>query len=466
VVEIERSLVGIESTGGRLRHALPALGRRAVVKPIANPPRLPGTVPVALVHDYLTQQGGAERVVSLIMEAFPEAPLYTSLYAANRTFPNLAGQDIRPFGLNRFRIFRRYHRLAFPLLAPLFSNQRIQAELTLCSSSGWAHGVRTAGAKLVYCYTPARWLYQSELYLGQSTGNVSSAKTTDCKYVFNRQAARLALGLLRDPLRNWDQRAAASADRYLTSSSFIAEAIKRIYGIEAEVLPPPPGLTPEGPIAPVPGVEPGYFLCVARLLPYKNVEAVIDAVGYLPGSRLVIVGDGPVRQALHDRAPANVYFIGGVNDAKLRWLYHHSLALVAASHEDYGLTPLEAATFGRPSVVLRAGGFLDTVREGVTGLFFNEPSGAAITPVLEAASRNAWDSSAIVAHARNFGKEVFIRRLREVAREVQLAGRARDQGNARPGRRVRHGADRSRPIVTLAKSPATRRQRALQKGCD
>jgi glycosyltransferase involved in cell wall biosynthesis len=358
------------------------------------------------------------------MEAFPEAPLYTSLYAADRTFPKLAEQDIRPFGLDRFGFLRRHHRLAFPLLAPVFSHERIQAELTVCSSSGWAHGVRTAGAKLVYCYTPARWLYQAELYLGKPPGDFSSARTTGLKYVLNRRAARLALGILRDPLRSWDQKAAASADRYLTSSSFTAAAIKRVYGIEAEVLPPPPGLTPEGPTAAVPGVEPGYFLCVSRLLPYKNVEAVVDAVGSLPASHLVIVGDGPLRQALQDRASANVRFVGGVDDARLRWLYRHSLALVAASHEDYGLTPLEAASFGRPSVVLRAGGFLDTVREGVTGLFFDEPSGGAITPVLETASKFVWDSSAIEAHAKTFGKEAFIRRLQEVAREVLIAGPA------------------------------------------
>ena len=139
----------------------------------------------------------------------------------------------------------------------------------------------------------------------------------------------------------------------------------------------------------------------------------------------MIVGDGPLRQALHDRAPTNVCFVEGIDDAKLRWLYDHSLALVAASHEDYGLTPLEAATFGRPSIVLRAGGFLDTVRHGVTGLFFDEPSGAAIAPVLEAASKVVWDSSAIVAHSRAFGKEAFIGRLQEVAWEVQVAGPTR-----------------------------------------
>jgi len=211
----------------------------------------------------------------------------------------------------------------------------------------------------------------------------------------------------------------------------MAVAIKRVYGIEAEVLPPPPGLTPEGPTAIVPGIEPGYLLCVSRLLPYKNVEVIVDTFRSLPDLRLLIVGDGPLRDALQDHSPTNVRFIGGVDDAQLRWLYRYSLALVAASHEDYGLTPLEAAAFGRPSIVLRAGGFLDTVRQGVTGLFFDEPSAMSMTPVLETAMKIAWNPSAISAHAKTFGKEAFIGRLQEVAREVLAGARTREWGPIR-----------------------------------
>jgi glycosyltransferase involved in cell wall biosynthesis len=377
--------------------------------------------PVAVVHDYLTQRGGAERVVSLMLDAFPEAPLYTSLYSGDHTFGEFAGKDIRPFAINRLALFRRNHRLAFPLLAPVFSRERIHADVTVCSSSGWAHGVRTTGRKLVYCYAPARWLYQAERYLGEPSDHDSSSGAAYWKGVTRQRVARLALKILCDPLRRWDRRAAASADRYLTSSSVMAAAIKQVYGIDAEVLPPPPGLTPEGAIEPVPGVEPGYFLCVARLLPYKNVESVIDAMECVPGLRLVIVGDGPLRQALADRAGTNVHFVGVVEDANLRWLYQHCLALVAASHEDYGLTPLEAASFGRPSIVLRAGGFLDTVEEGVSGLFFDEPSAEAIAPALRAASEIAWDRQSIVAHAKSFAKEAFIGRLKEVVREVRMS---------------------------------------------
>jgi glycosyltransferase involved in cell wall biosynthesis len=120
-------------------------------------------------------------------------------------------------------------------------------------------------------------------------------------------------------------------------------------------------------------LEPGYFLCIARLLPYKNVQVVAEAVGLVPGARLVIVGDGPARSDIETVAGPNVRFLGQVDDATLRWLYRNSVALVSASFEDYGLTPLEAACFGRPSVVLRSGGFLDTVVDGLTGVFFDAP---------------------------------------------------------------------------------------------
>ena len=121
---------------------------------------------VAIVHDYLTQRGGAERVVLSMMKAFPEAPVHTSLFHPEGTFPEFGTADVRMSHLDRFGVLRRNHRLAIPLLAPAFSTRRVDAEVVLCSSSGWAHGVRTTGRKIVYCYTPPRWLYdQADLYL-------------------------------------------------------------------------------------------------------------------------------------------------------------------------------------------------------------------------------------------------------------------------------------------------------------
>jgi len=359
---------------------------------------------VALAHDYVTQRGGAERVVLNMAAAFDDAPLYTTLYDPAGTFPEFAGLDIRVSPLDRIGVLRRAHRLAMPLLAHTVSNMTVDADVLLVSSSGWAHGMRTSGRKIVYCHTPARWLYQRDRYLGAGRRGPAAV------------AASLALDGLGRRLRQWDRAAALSADRYLANSTVTRDAIKQVYGIEAQVVPPPPALLPDGPQIAVDGTEPGFLLCVARLLPYKNVDAVIDAVAQMPGARLVVVGSGPDSGRLAAKAAttSGVKLLGRVDDAQLRWLYANCSALVAASYEDYGLSPLEAASFGKPSVVLRAGGYLDTVIDGRTGVFFDEPMPGQVAAALDAAASVPWDERVLCAHAETFSADRFEARLREI----------------------------------------------------
>src|SRR4051812_19070597 len=354
----------------------------------------------AIVHDYLTQRGGAERVVLSLLAALPEAPVYTSLYAAERTFPEFRQREIHATGLNRFPPLRRWHRAALPLLAPAFSHLDVPGDVVVCSSSGWAHGARVSGRKVVYCHTPARWLYQTGRYLGGSSS-----------------LPRLAVETLRRPLEAWDKRAAASAARYLVNSTVVRDRVQELYAIEAEVLPPSPALTPDGPVEAVAGIEQGFVLCVSRLLPYKNVDAVTEAMRAFPDERLVIVGTGPDGERLTATAPANVRFLGSRSDAELRWLYAQSAALVAASYEDFGLTPLEAASFGKPAAVLRWGGFLDTVRENETGIFFADPTPGAVADALRAVLETAWDGEALREHAATFSEERFVERIRLIVEE-------------------------------------------------
>src|ERR671936_577759 len=182
---------------------------------------------IALAHDYLTQRGGAERVVLSLVRAFPHAPLYTSFYEPAGTFPEFAPVDVRTSPLNLVAPLRRRHRLALPLLASAFSRVRIAADVAICSSSGWAHGAHVDGRKVVYCHAPARWLYQTSRYLGER-------------------------GVL--------QRAAVASLR------------------------------------------------VPRLLPYKNVDAVVAAFARLSKELFVIVGDGPDEARLRAAASPNVHF--------------------------------------------------------------------------------------------------------------------------------------------------------------
>jgi glycosyltransferase involved in cell wall biosynthesis len=353
---------------------------------------------VALVHDYITQRGGAERVVLSLAAAFPRAPIYTSLFEPGSTFPEFAALDIHTLPLNRVGLFRAHHQLALPFLAPSFSRLKVEAEVAICSSSGWAHGAQVSGRKVVYCHTPARWLYQADRYLDHSSSKVSGA----------------ALSVLSPFLRRWDHRAAATADRYLVNSRAVRDRVAELYGLEADVVPPPVDVVHEGEVDPVAGLEPGFFLCVSRMLPYKNVEAVSDAFRRLPDHRLVVVGSGPLTEHITATSPANVTVLGRVSDANLRWVYASSAGLVTASYEDFGLTPVEAASFGKPTAALRWGGFLDTIVDGSTGVYFERPEPQLIAEAIEQLARGAWDPATLIAHAELFSDARFVARMRAV----------------------------------------------------
>ena len=164
---------------------------------------------------------------------------------------------------------------------------------------------------------------------------------------------------------------------------------------------------------PLAGVEPGFLLTVGRLLPYKHTAEVIEAFRQLPRT-LVVVGEGPGYARLAAGAPANVRLGGEADDATLRWLYANCAGLVAASREDFGLTPVEAAGFGKPVAALRWGGFLDTVEPEVTGLFFDDANPVAIADTIEELLRRDWDAETIKAHAEAFSEQRFVERIRTI----------------------------------------------------
>ena len=355
------------------------------------------TSAVAIVHDYLTQRGGAERVVLAMADAFPDAPIYTSLFEPAGTFTEFADRNIRASGLNRLSLLRRHHRLGLPLLAPAFSRMSVDAEVAICSSSGWAHGASVRGTKVVYCHTPARWLYQTERYLRRSGWGT-----------------RVALRSLAPSLRRWDRRAADSVDIFLANSTSVRERIRQVYGRDAEVLFPPVTFDAEAAREPVPGVEPGYLLCVARLLSHKNVDAVVSAVNSAPDLRLVVAGDGPLRPRLEREMTGQTKLLGTVSEPQLRWLYANCAGVATAAHEDFGLVPLEAAEFGKPTAALRWGGHLDTLIPGETGVFFDDLSPGAIVAAVRHLHAHSWSEARLQAHAAEFSPAAFAGRLRRI----------------------------------------------------
>jgi glycosyltransferase involved in cell wall biosynthesis len=362
------------------------------------------TIPIAIAHDYLTQRGGAERVVLALGGIWPLAPIYTSLFDASGTFPEFARHEIHTAAIDRLRLLRSHHRLALPVLAPSFSSMRIDAEVTVCSSSGWAHGVHCTGAKVVYCHAPARWLHQVDAYTSESSS-----------------AVRAVLAGLRRPLLRWDRRAADSADLYVVNSTRTRDLVREAYGIDPEIIHPPHSIDADGPVEPVAKLDPGFFLCVSRLLPYKNLEALLHAFGQLSAERLVIVGSGPDRERLVAMAPSNVVFLQDIPDAQLRWLYSSAAALFAVGLEDFGLTPIEAASFGLPTLARPFGGYLDTVIDGVNGFFLEGLEPQDFAGGIGRLRSESPDAAAIRASAERFSNDAFASRMTAVVEQARSA---------------------------------------------
>lgn len=354
---------------------------------------------IVVAHDYLTQRGGAERVALEIARQLHAREVVTSVHAPEQTFAGFDEFPVRESGSRALRALRRDMRRALPLLAPAWSRMApVDADVLVCSSSGWSHGLRAAEGtrKIVYCHNPARWLYQRDDYLqGQNAG------------------VRLALDALSPALRSWDRRAAGTAHAYIANSASVADRIRRVYGIDAEVVHPPLSLDVEGAQDPVGGIAPGYFLAVSRPRGYKGMSLVIDAFARMPDERLVVVGLAPSRTL-----PANVTAVAQASEAELRWLYGNARALTSMSREDFGLTPVEANAFGRPVLVVRRGGFLDSTVEDVTGVFVDEESVDAVIRGVRAFPGD-WDADAIRANADRFSAESFGESLRDAIASVR-----------------------------------------------
>jgi glycosyltransferase involved in cell wall biosynthesis len=351
---------------------------------------------VVIAHDYLTQSGGAERVVLSMLEAFPDAPVVTSVYDPDTTFPQFRGHDIRTSSLQKLTPFRRDPRKALALLPRVWSSTVIEdADIVVCSSTGFAHGVTARAPKLVYCHNPARWLHQPEDYLPEQVAPV-----------------RVAVRMLDGYLRSWDQQAAQSATQYLANSTVVAERIRATYGLHADVVHPPSALDPNLPMTRPAGVEPGFLLTIARSRGYKNTTVACQAAEALPDARLVVVGGPlPERPGGGEWSP-RITGLGRVEDSELTWLYANCRALVAPAFEDFGLSPVEAATFGKPTIGLRAGGYLDTVRDGRTGLLVGSPTVTSFVAGIERLARTYIDPDAIKRHAEQFSVGRFVSTLR------------------------------------------------------
>lgn len=358
-----------------------------------------------LVHDWLNQDGGAEVVLDVLCDLFPRAPVFTTILDPRRV-PRFASRDIRPSWLDRLPGIHGHHQLFLPLYPLDWGSRRLpDADLVLSNKSGFCHGVRTGRAVHVcYCLTPTRFVWEPEAYLEHERVPA---------------AARLALKAILPWLRRWDLRASQGVDRFVAISSLVRERISRIYGRESTVIFPPTDLRRfrPGPIAPG-----DHYLVLARLAPYKRIDLAIEAFNQL-GRRLIVVGDGRDRQRLESLAGPTITFSGRLPQPEVDRLLYSCRALIWPGVEDFGLAPIEAMAAGRPVIARRAGGVLDTLLEGETGVFFDSAEPGSLAQAVLATDAIDWRPERIRRHAEGFGLEPFATSLRALLAEALGAGR-------------------------------------------
>ncbi|XWX04436.1 glycosyltransferase [Aggregatilineales bacterium SYSU G02658] len=365
---------------------------------------------LALVHDWLNQIGGAEDVLAELVAMFPDSPIFTSLYAPD-VMPAVYRQwDIRPLWSDRLPRIRQHHQPYLPIYPLAWSSLDLSAyDVVLSNKSGFCHGVRTGDAlHICYCLAPTRYVWQLEHYVAREGLS---------------RAAQTALQPLIALLRRWDYAAAQRVTHFIAISTDIQQRIRQFYDRDSTIIYPPVDCAR---FVPVPAHEVGdYFLVVSRLIPYKRIDLAVQAATRL-GLPLKVGGRGRDLDRLRAMAGPTVEFLGYVPDDDLPDLMARCKALIFPGFEDFGITPVQAQAAGRPVIAYRAGGALDTVREGVTGAFFNEQTVESLAAVMASFDAAAYNPDVIRAHALTFDAPLFkqaLSRYIENAYEAHQAAR-------------------------------------------
>lgn len=362
---------------------------------------------VALVHELLTMRGGAEKVLEVLAEMFPEALIYTLLYDEKlfgKTFPP---SRVRPSRLQSGSWLTKNHHWYleyFPGAVEAWDFSEF--DLVISSSSAFTHGILTNGKPKHLCYvqSPARYLWD---------------RTHD---VLNR-AGKGPLGFVRKPmlsrlfhkLRIWDSEAAERPDVLIAPSKEIQRRIELYWRRESEVIYPPIEDFWFTPIPESRSLSP-YFLIVSTLVPYKRIEFAIEACNQLK-LPLIIAGDGPHRSALQKIAGPTIKFLGFQSQEKLKELYANATATIFPGDEDFGLVPLESMACGTPVIAFKSGGALETVNEK-TGVFFEEPSWASLATVLKTFDASKFHPDTCRTHAEHFSQKKFEEKIRSAVSAI------------------------------------------------
>jgi glycosyltransferase involved in cell wall biosynthesis len=360
---------------------------------------------VALVHDFLVKMGGAERVLEVFANMYPDAPIYTLLFdraVCGKVFPE---ERVRPSFLQKVPLFlRKRQRYLLPLMPRAIESFDLSGyDLVISSSNAYAHGVLTPShAKhICYCHSPMRyaWDYAHEYIREQKMGPVK---------------AFLVERMMRS-VRMWDKAAADRADLYVANSNHVRNRIFKYYRQQAEVLYPPVETHHFKPQK----EHQDYFLIVATLTPYKKIDQAIQLFNKT-GKRLIVIGGGPQLEYLKSIAGPTVEVIGRKEDSVVRAYLQNCRAFIMVNEEDFGIAPVEAMATGKPVLAYGKGGALETVIPGETGEFFHEQTIESMEDGLGRLIINepSYSAEKIHKHANRFAHKNFIEGWEKIVRHI------------------------------------------------
>jgi glycosyltransferase involved in cell wall biosynthesis len=345
---------------------------------------------VALLHDYLNQAGGAERVLLALTKLYPEAPIYTLIH----DYKHLTGfenKNIKTSFLQKMPWASSHIRWYLPLMPTAVESLNLSGyDVVISSSSALIKGAITHPQTLhiCYCHTPTRYLW--------------SETHSYAKEIKEGRLVKYFLPFVLNRLRTWDQLASQRVDHFIANSKFVKERIKNYYHRDSEVIYPPVD-TENFYISKDLG---NYYLLVGRLKPYKKADLVVKAFNKL-NLPLKIIGTGEEEVKLRKMAKPNIEFLGPVSEDKKREYFSKCLAFINPQEEDWGITPVEAMASGRPVIAYKAGGVLETVKDGVTGKFFDEQGWEALIDTILKFKPQEYDPQAIKQHAEQFNTRHF-----------------------------------------------------------
>lgn len=358
---------------------------------------------IAFIHDYLVQYGGAERVLEVLTEIWPHAPIYTLISDPKKVHQKFSDKKIKTSFLQNIPFSKKYHRIFPVFMMPAIEEFNLDYyDIVISDSSSFAKNIITPPETLhiCYCHTPMRYAWDDCQYYTQEFGFPAWLKKI--------------VPFLMNYIRTWDYCATNGVDYFIANSKFVRSRILKYYKRNAKVINPPLNL--EDFYISKKEELGDYFLLVGRMMKYKKMDLVIEVFNELK-LPLKIVGRGVEYGNLKKMAGPNIEFLGRVNDKKLAKIYSQAQAFIFPQEEDFGIVAIEAMASGRPVIAYASGDIKENIIEGQTGILFNQQTKERLIAAVEKFQEINFDSVLIRKQAEKFDKKIFKEKIKDFVEE-------------------------------------------------